>query len=38
MLSDELDRDNIFILKSRDALLKQQAVKVDENDNTITTF
>jgi hypothetical protein len=38
MLSDELDRDNIFILESRDALSKQQATKVDENGNAITTF
>jgi hypothetical protein len=38
MLSDELERDNIFILESRYALLKQQATKVDENDNAITTF
>jgi hypothetical protein len=38
MVSDELERDNIFILESRDVLLKQQATKVDENDNAITTF
>jgi hypothetical protein len=38
MVNDELEKDNIFVLESRDALLKQQATKVDENDSAITTF